>query len=69
MMYGSWDMKRDKQCFVILGHFLPFLPFFDSVLPPFCRGWGWDSKQIFKKGGGLIKNKLKSQIFYDKKSL
>ena len=25
MMYGSWDMKHDRQIFfVILGHFLPF---------------------------------------------
>ena len=26
MMYGSWDMKRNRQVFVILGHFLPFYP-------------------------------------------
>ena len=26
MMYGSWDMKRDRQFFVILDHFLPFYP-------------------------------------------
>ena len=27
MMYGSWDMKHDRQnCFVILDHFLPFYP-------------------------------------------
>ena len=62
---------------------------------PFCRGGGrgWDSNQVFKKGGltgpqlleGVagkeggdffqggcnfhIKNKLKSEIFNDKKSL
>ena len=26
MMYGSWDMKRDKKGFVILGHFVLFHP-------------------------------------------
>ena len=27
MMYGSWDMKRDRQnFFFILGHFFPFYP-------------------------------------------
>ena len=24
MMYGSWDLRRNGQFFVILGHFLPF---------------------------------------------
>ena len=24
MMYDSWDMECDRQCFLILGHFLPF---------------------------------------------
>ena len=26
MMYGSWDMKHDTKCFVILGHFVLFHP-------------------------------------------
>ena len=26
MMYGSWDMEHYRQCFVILGHLLPFYP-------------------------------------------
>ena len=24
MMYGSWNIKRDRHFFLILGHFLPF---------------------------------------------
>ena len=26
MMYGSWDIKHDREFFIILGHFLPFHP-------------------------------------------
>ena len=26
LLYGSWDIKRDRQFFVILGYFLPFYP-------------------------------------------
>ena len=26
MIYGFWDMECKRQCFVILGHFLPFHP-------------------------------------------
>ena len=26
MRYGSWDMKHDREFFVIWGHFLPFYP-------------------------------------------
>ena len=26
MMYGSWDMDHERQCFVILDCFLPFYP-------------------------------------------
>ena len=26
MMYGSWDMERNRYFFVILDHFLPFYP-------------------------------------------
>ena len=26
MMYGSWDIKHNRQFFVILGYFLPFYP-------------------------------------------
>ena len=25
-MYSSWDMERDRQKYLILGHFLPFYP-------------------------------------------
>ena len=26
MMYGSWDIRHNRQSFIILGHFLPFDP-------------------------------------------
>ena len=26
LMYATWDMKCDRQCFVLLVHFLPFYP-------------------------------------------
>ena len=26
MMYGSWDMERNRQCFVVWANFCPFYP-------------------------------------------
>ena len=71
MMYGSWDMKRDKQCFVILGHFLPFLPFFTifwQCAPSFLQGVGLSLQPNFQKVWGTYKKQIKiSNILWQKK--
>ena len=39
MMYGSWDMERDRQnCFVILGHFWLFTPVTTEKIK-ICKIW------------------------------
>ena len=36
-MYGSWDMERDRQFFVILDRFLPFYPPYDPENQDFLK--------------------------------
>ena len=39
MMYSSWDIRQDRQFFVVLGHFLPSDPHLNTQKTKILKNW------------------------------